>query len=216
VLRAAARLAEATGCRRGMEIRLEKRIPPGSGLGGGSSNAATTLQLLNELWELGLSKSQLAGIGAELGSDVPLFLNGPLSIIRGRGEMVMPVERTLDAWVLLVLPAIACATPRVYRAFDDLPDPLTGTELADVLAVGSAGAMMPLLFNDLEAAALDAFPEMASLAMCLRDIVGEHVRMTGSGSAWFHLYDTEAEARKAAEAVRGELALGVEVTRLAL
>ncbi|MBN2446828.1 MAG: 4-(cytidine 5'-diphospho)-2-C-methyl-D-erythritol kinase, partial [Phycisphaerae bacterium] len=97
ILRAAERLREVAGRQCGVDIKLDKRIPPGSGLGGGSSNAATTLAALNEIWELGLSSEQLSGIAAELGSDVPLFLRGPLSIIRGRGEMVQPVRQLFDA-----------------------------------------------------------------------------------------------------------------------
>ena len=94
-LRAAHSLAEAHGVRRGALISLTKRIPSGAGLGGGSSNAAATLKLLNAQWRLGLSHPELAEIGAEIGSDVPLFCHGPLCAIRGRGERVEELRQQL-------------------------------------------------------------------------------------------------------------------------
>ncbi len=213
--RATAALREATTTAHGVDIVIDKRIPAGGGLGGGSSNAATTLELLNELWQLELPAARLATIGATIGSDIPLFFHGPLCVMRGRGEIVEPLDRKLDGWVVLVMPDVHCDTAAVYRAFDELSAPTPGRAVEDVLAADTPAAMMPLLFNDLERAALDISPDLASHRLCLEDTLGAAVRMTGSGAVFYHLYDTQSAAESAAQATRETFAVRVEVTRLA-
>src|SRR5262249_34945189 len=113
-------LGQADDRPRGLRMRLEKRIPPGGGLGGGSSDAARTLLALNQLWRLGWSVEQLANIAASLGSDVPFFLHGPSSVCTGRGEIVRPIQRPKPRWAVLILPPYALSTQSVYRKFDEL------------------------------------------------------------------------------------------------
>ena len=195
-LQAARRLREAAGVRdRGVDIALEKRIPTGSGLGGGSSNAAAVLMLLNELWQTGLAPAELATIGAEIGSDVPLFFRSPLCIVRGRGELVKDVPRTLAGWVVLVMPSLHSATRDVYAAWDRLESHPPRSSPEEILKqADSPATLMQHLFNDLEEPALRVSPRLSELSERLKELAKGAVRMTGSGSAFFRLFDSEAEA----------------------
>lgn len=205
-LRAARALAAGGGGERGAHIRLEKGIPAGSGLGGGSSDAAATLKLLNALWSLGLASEQLAEIGAQIGSDVPLFFGPPLCVVRGRGEQVAPAAVRLGGWAALVLPGIVCSTRDVYAAFDRLEPPPAAAEArpgaADIVSGAvTAAQLMPRLYNDLEPAAFGVHPSLRALHRILEQIARGPVRLTGSGSAFFRLFDdAEAAERFAAEA----------------
>jgi 4-diphosphocytidyl-2-C-methyl-D-erythritol kinase len=228
-LRAARLLAEHTGTTEGARVSLGKRIPAGAGLGGGSSNAATTLRLLNELWQLGLRRHELAVLGAQIGSDVPLFFHGPLCVVRGRGEQVEDVKSVLQGWVVLVLPEIRCSTRDVYVAWDVCAKPPRRPTVQDVLqraaraTVGEAGeprdisadVLMPLLFNDLEGPALSISPPLGELAEQLRHLSGDTMRMTGSGSAFFRLFVDCRAASAFAGHVSEATGLRVEVVRLA-
>jgi 4-diphosphocytidyl-2-C-methyl-D-erythritol kinase len=212
-LRAARRLHEATGVRdRGADIALEKRIPPGAGLGGGSSNAATVLMLLNDLWETGLPPAELAAIGAEIGSDVPLFFHSPLCIVRGRGELVEDVRRTLPGWVVLIMPKIHSVTRDVYAAWDQLKSRPRRPSPVEVLREAhSAAALMPHVFNDLEAAAFHVTPELAAVSEQLSLLADGPVRMTGSGSAFFRLFNSPNDAAVFADQARARTAQHVWV-----
>lgn len=186
---------------------LNKRIPSGAGLGGGSSDAAATLIGLNRLWKLGWPVERLATIAATLGSDVPFFLHGPSSVCAGRGEMVCPVappdisKRSAaangSAWAVLVLPKIELSTPAVYGRFDqmklgreqaiaDEPDWASWSKL-------SAAELMPRLVNDLEPAAFALRPQLKELRDVLERGLGRVVRMSGSGSSLFTLCDGGAD-----------------------
>ncbi len=214
VLKAAATLRDACAVRRGVHIGLVKRIPAGAGLGGGSSDAAATLRLLNHLWGLGMPEQQLAQVAARVGSDVPLFLAGSLCRVRGRGEHVEPLPLRLAGHVVLVLPPIHAATRDVFAAWrpvprvDDEPNP------ARLLAGGWA-QVMPRLFNDLEQAAERAVGELATFAGALRAKVDACFRMTGSGSAYFAVYDELSQARAVAAQAAEALQVRTEVVGFA-
>lgn len=213
-VQAARCLAAAMGGAPGAHIAIEKRIPVGAGLGGGSSNAATVLQLLNDLWAAGLSRDELAQVGEQVGSDVPLFLHGPVGIIRGRGERVEDVPQPLEAGVALFVPQLRCSTATVYEAWDRTAERgRLHPALAELIAAfGSPTKLSKLLFNDLEAAALAAYPQLGRLAERLRTLGGADVRMTGSGSAFFRLTSSEEEARALAERVMADGSLPVRAT----
>lgn len=213
-IQAARALAEHSGHAGGAHLAIDKRIPVGAGLGGGSTNAAATLGLLNELWGLRYADAQLADLGATLGSDVPLFFHGPLSVMRGRGERVAPLEQRIDAWALLVLPPFGCDTKTVYAAFDELPAPPAHPEPESLLTSESGAALMSGLFNDLQPAAMRSHPALAELGRRLAETLDGPAQLTGSGSAWFRLYDDDGEAKAAAEKVRLELHAPAEVARL--
>ena len=215
-LRAARRLAEATGAgARGVHIRLEKCIPAGVGLGGGSSNAASVLRLLNELWRLELSATELVRIGAETGSDVPLFFHTPLCIVRGRGEHVEDVRRALSGWVVLILPPILLPTRDVYAAWDRLPTHPGRPSIESILQPArGAEALMQHLFNDLEPAAQAVRPVLGEVMEQVGRVSGGTVRMTGSGCGLFRLFDEREGADEFAQRVRDGLDVRTEVVSL--
>lgn len=207
VMQAARLLAEACGIRDGARVVLEKHIPPGRGFGGGSSDAAATLVGLNALWNAGLSRADLARLGAKIGSDVPLFLASPISVMRGRGERIEPVAAAKGpAWhLVLAWPDYGLSTADVYAAYDRLPARQNRRPRAtDILSRlnGPAHEAVKFLVNDLEPAAAVVRAGRMDVRAILERTGATAVCMTGSGSAYFALADTEAEARQVAQAVR--------------
>lgn len=196
VSRAAAALARHADCPRHARVSLTKFIPAGAGLGGGSSDAAATLRGLNQLWELNWPDERLAGIAAEIGSDIPFFLGPPSAIMRGRGERIEPVPFSFHGWIGLIIPFFNLATADVYRRFE-MPHQSIHADLCEILALHQRGSRhwAPLLFNDLEAAAFALKPELAQLRADVQRCGRVPVRMTGSGSCLFSVFDTEREAQ---------------------
>ena len=176
----------------GADIVLEKRIPPGSGLGGGSSDAAVVLSGLNDLWKLNLPAEELSSLGAGLGSDVPLFLAPAASRITNRGETVQPID-AYPFWAVLVLPDIACATGAVYDAFDTGSLEM-GRQLDVSLFCEPPSKWRTLLVNQLLPAALSLTQPLGELYETLTAATDLPVCLTGSGSAMFILCDDKAEA----------------------
>ncbi len=184
--------AEAGGI--GADVELTKRIPPGAGLGGGSSDAAATLAALNTLLGLRMSGDRLAQLAAELGSDVPLFLAGPTTRMRGRGERVEPAD-VHPFWAVLHMPDLACPTAAVYAAFDDLVGGRAGPAEPDMARF----ALPPsewgdAVVNDLASAAVRACPALVGVIDRLARAAGRAVHVSGSGSGLFILADDETEA----------------------
>ena len=120
VMRAARLLCRHNAVRRGAHIHLEKHIPVQAGLGGGSSDAAMALAALNEFWGLRLTTDELQALAAELGSDVPFFLNGPSAVVRGRGEEVTPFVHHTPCHLVLAKPSAGLSTPQVYAGLHAL------------------------------------------------------------------------------------------------
>lgn len=177
VVRAAQALASRLGTASGARMRLEKRIPAGAGLGGGSADAAVALLLLARLWEAEMSVRDLSGLGAGLGSDVPFFFAGAEADVTGRGETVAPRADSPRTELLVFVPAFGIATAEVYAAHRRRGP---GPDLPDELDIESSG----LFFgpNDLEPAILEVRPEMLTLLVAART-VAEEASITGSGSA---------------------------------
>jgi 4-diphosphocytidyl-2-C-methyl-D-erythritol kinase len=173
-------------------LRLEKRIPHGAGLGGGSSDAAAALRLGDRMFGLGLGDAALLGLAARLGSDVPLFLLGRTVLGLGRGERVFPLRPVPLEPILLVHPGLHVSTPSVYRALQDV-----GYPFPEALASQPEGAAPPWR-NDLTGAALWVCPPLAEVRDALRDTGGEPL-LCGSGSCWAARYDG-GQARDAAAA----------------
>jgi 4-diphosphocytidyl-2-C-methyl-D-erythritol kinase len=178
---------------RGAEVHLEKHIPLGGGLGGGSSNAATALVAFNELWQLGHTRESLAAVAAKLGSDVPFFLYGPSSICRGRGEQVRPIPPPAPRHLVLILPTIHMSTPAIYRRFDEMKmGSLDAIERAPDFASWcqlKADDLLPKLVNDLEPPAFAHTPELGLVRDKIEQQIQRVVRMSGSGSTLFTLAD---------------------------
>jgi 4-diphosphocytidyl-2-C-methyl-D-erythritol kinase len=190
----AARLLRARAAHPGgVDIRLEKRIPMGGGLGGGSSDAATTLMALNAQWSVGLSAPELAALGLELGADVPFFLGMGSAFAEGVGEKLVPVSLPA-AWYLVLVPPVSVPTAAVFAAQE-----LTRNTKTITISSFSAG---PGLYqsgfghNDLEPVVCSRYPQVAEHLAWLRQQAD--ARMSGSGACVFAEFATEREARAAA------------------
>lgn len=195
VWQAAEVLARAAGRRPGVAATLEKSIPTGSGLGGASSDAAATLLGLNRLWNLNWPIERLMPPAAEIGSDVPLFLDACNSaVIRGRGERVEPMSTSWLGWLVLIVPPFRLSTAAVYEAFAQLASKRSEHSAPWLCLPCTSEALLPRLFNDLEAAAFTVEPRLARLHAAVDGLDGRLVRMTGSGSALFTLFDEAAQA----------------------
>ncbi|PKM31408.1 MAG: 4-(cytidine 5'-diphospho)-2-C-methyl-D-erythritol kinase [Gammaproteobacteria bacterium HGW-Gammaproteobacteria-11] len=184
ITRAAQLLQQHSGTTLGAEIRLHKALPMGGGLGGGSSDAATTLVGLNHLWQTGLSLDQLAELGLQLGADVPVFVKGQAAWAEGVGEQLTPV--TLDEpWYLVLVPACEVSTAEIFsdqRLTRDT-QPIT---LATFLSQGGKNDCLPI--------AEARYPEIRN-ALILLDNYCE-AKMTGTGSCVFGAFPNECEADK--------------------
>ena len=192
-VRAARLLREAAGTRLGADIELVKRIPMGGGLGGGSSDAATTLMALDRLWATALGPARLRELGASLGADVPFFLFGENAWVEGVGERLQPI-RLPPQWYVVLVPPVHVPTPLVFAA----PELTRNTEtlkMADFSATSGRGRFR----NDLEPVVASRYPEVrAHLAWLAQR--GE-ARLTGSGGCVFAAF----ERREAAQQVLDQL-----------
>lgn len=202
--RSALLLREATGCRESVHIRLQKKIPTGSGLAGGSSDAAATLEALNRLWELGLSKEELAEIAAKLGCDIPFFLWGGTALGTNRGDMIRPLDSHPRLWFLLAKPEFEVPTAWAYREVDRYPlrQPMT-EQMLSALMVGSPQAIARALHNDLEEPVMRCHGELAELKKRLLEAGCLGAALCGSGSAVFGLAKDRLSAREALKKVEG-------------
>jgi 4-diphosphocytidyl-2-C-methyl-D-erythritol kinase len=176
-------------------IELEKHIPTGAGLGGGSSDAAATLLGLNSLWRLDRPVERLMPIAAQLGSDVPMFLEPGSAVIRGRGERVERLKAGWQGWLALVVPSYGVSTASVYARWAGPRPRQAAPRRPWERLPGDAEELSPLLFNDLEDAAFAGEPRLGRLHAALDGLAGRPVRMTGSGSCLFALFDSREEAR---------------------
>ncbi len=171
----------------GAQIALEKRLPLGGGLGGGSSDAATVLVALNHLWQTQLSVDELATIGVQLGADVPVFVRGHAAFAEGVGEQLQPANPE-EKWYLVAHPGVSIATPHIFR------DP----ELTRDSPIRTLDELLQLPFhNDCEAVARKRFREVDALLSWLLEYAPS--RLTGTGACVFAEFDTEAAARQVLE-----------------
>lgn len=183
-VRAARLLKHHAGSRLGVDIELVKRLPIGGGLGGGSSDAATTLIVLNRLWQIGLARGQLQELALELGADVPVFVFGRSAFAEGVGERLAALQLP-PAWYLVLVPETAVSTAEIFSA----PE-LTRNTNAITIAAFSVGQGR----NDLEPVVCRRYPQVAHHLEWLRQY-GD-ARMTGSGACVFCGFETEAQARQ--------------------
>lgn len=200
------RAAQALLCGRnfGVRIILQKRIPPGTGLGGGSSDAAAVLAGLNALYNLEKSSNELAQIGAKLGADVPFFLGKSPAWVEGVGERSAPVDYPVPTAFLLVIPPFPCPTAMVYQAFD---------RLGLTLSCPGAIPRIPPFVNDLWLAAAHLRPELKELRRCLENVPSLGVGMSGSGSTLFLAFSSVEEAERARAQLLGRIEASLHVAR---
>lgn len=182
VIRAARLLQEHTGCKLGVEIAVEKRLPMGGGLGGGSSDAATTLLALNRLWNLNLPRTELQQLGLKLGADVPVFVFGESAFAEGVGERLQPIHLP-PAWYVVLIPPVSVPTAEIFAA-PELTRNTTSIKIPLLLTAD--------LHNDLQTVVCGRYPKVAEYLNWL----GQHgkARMTGSGACVFAEFNSEDEA----------------------
>lgn len=195
VLRAARALAEEAGIRPRAAITLEKRIPSGGGLGGGSSDAAVTLLGLAALWKLDVPFDLLSRLGGALGSDVPFFLHGGTARGLGRGERIVPLADLPPRAVVLVMPPFPVPTPDVFRR---LEAPEWDGRAQEALEADDAPDR-----NELEPAAEALFPALRDVRESLGRAGAARARLSGSGSTVFGLFPDLALAFEAARRLEG-------------
>ena len=198
VYRAAALMKKYSSYKKGARILLQKNIPSAAGLGGGSSDAAFTLMGLNRLWGLKLSRTELMQLGSELGSDVPFFINGPFSLVEGRGDRVAALATGSSFTVLLVKPDISVSTAWAYSSFTELTKKYVDIKLfCQALDGKDFGSLRSLVFNDLENAVVGKYREVAVIKEALIKNGAVLSSMSGSGSAVFGIFESDDEALRA-------------------
>jgi 4-diphosphocytidyl-2-C-methyl-D-erythritol kinase len=188
-LRAALALKQATGTRQGADLRVHKRIPQGAGLGGGSSDAATTLLVLNELWGCRLSLQDLASLALPLGADVPVFIQGSSAWAEGIGERLTPVSLP-EAWYVIIYPGVGVSTREVFQS----PELTRNSPLITIRAFFQSGGR-----NDCEPVVRARSPEVAAAIDWLAR--EGSARLTGTGSCVFAARSSAADAERLAARV---------------
>nr|WP_040856424.1 4-(cytidine 5'-diphospho)-2-C-methyl-D-erythritol kinase [Thiorhodovibrio frisius] len=184
VVRAARLLQRQTGCPLGVDIRVDKQLPMGGGLGGGSSDAATTLQALNQLWELGLGMDQLATLGLELGADVPVFVRAQAAWAEGVGEKLEPVALP-EPWFLVLVPPCQVATAAVFRD-PDLTRDSAPIKIAGFVEGDDRNDCLPVVLRRYAPVA-EAFRWLDARA---------RARLTGTGCCLFAAFEDQSQAEQ--------------------
>ncbi|GAB5537198.1 MAG: 4-(cytidine 5'-diphospho)-2-C-methyl-D-erythritol kinase [Rubricoccaceae bacterium] len=206
VIRAALALANHVGIEATGRLHLDKRVPYGAGLGSGSSDAAAALRLCAELWSVDVPEAELHQLAASLGSDVPFFLLDGAAHATGRGEMLTPL---LDAerapyrcpfWIVVAVPEVLVSTAEAYGLVQ--PSDANRPDLAELVTSNDLARWRAELVNDFEAPIVARHPEIASALQVLREM-GEYAALSGSGSAVFGVFESEASAREAASVLGG-------------
>lgn len=210
-------LEQQIGRRLPVEAVVRKMIPPGAGLGGGSSDAAGMLVGINRLFELGLDDQHLSMLGGELGSDVPFLvgaiLGRPSALVAGCGETLKPLSLDNPLYLVLIFPSFGCPTAAVYRAWDRL----AGQCAADTVRLRQLAGMQTLApdapFNDLTEPACIVRPDLRRHLEQLGELLKRPVHLTGSGSAMFVVASDQAAARQLAGKVTATTGLPAVATR---
>lgn len=190
VVRAAIALQQATGCQQGVDIYLDKKLPMGAGLGGGSSDAATTLHALNCIWDCGLSDDALAEIGLKLGADVPVFVHGFAAFAEGIGEQLTPIELE-QPWYLVITPDVHVSTAVIFNDLELTRD-CPAIKICGLSDSGWDNVCLPVVVKH--------YPEVAEAL----EILGRYAeaRMSGTGASVFAAFETEAEAKRVRDSLR--------------
>ena len=183
----------------GVKIKLQKNIPSGAGLGGGSGNAAGALLALNILWNLKIPRDDLISMASELGSDVPFFLMSPCAIGTGKGEILQPVENPISFYILMIYPGFPISTPWVYG---NLKLKLTKSEnnisiLKNFLMRSEFAQLGAALYNDLEPVVFKRYPEILRIKNELLSSGAGGALLSGSGSTVFGIFDNPEISKKA-------------------
>lgn len=211
---AAARVLARLGRRPRLRLHIRKRLPVAAGVGGGSSDAAAVIDALARLFDTGWSREEMAGLGQEIGSDVPFFFFGPTALVEGRGERVSPLRVDGGGWLVLVNPGIAISTGWAYER-------LAAARVGRTVPAAPSLALARLSWPDVLAAAQNdfgpvmeqEFPALRDLRQLLLERGAQVALLSGSGSTVFGVFSTESAARIAAEGLDCRPGWRVWVTR---
>jgi 4-diphosphocytidyl-2-C-methyl-D-erythritol kinase len=184
IVRAARKLQAESGCRLGADIWLDKRLPMGGGIGGGSSDAATTLLGLDQLWNLGWSEDRLAELGLSLGADVPVFVRGRAAFAEGVGEQLTPVELP-EPWFLVAVPQVFVSTAEVFSD----PELTRNTPPIKVRSLLEGGGR-----NDCQPVVEKRYPDVRNALILLNKFTS--ARLTGTGACVFGSFPNKGDADK--------------------
>ncbi|HLA28540.1 MAG TPA: 4-(cytidine 5'-diphospho)-2-C-methyl-D-erythritol kinase [Syntrophales bacterium] len=204
VYRAAKAYLTLASCEKGVAISIKKKIPVAAGLGGGSSNAATTLIALNEMLGNGLSRGELIKIGKELGADVPFFIFGQTAWAFGAGDILQAAENIPPLWFLLVNPRFAVSTKAIYESLNLGLTKDTINYSIPRFQIKAGNSLIEGLKNDLEGVTLNLHPQLNQLKKDLLRCGARGALMSGSGPTVFGIFEREDRALKAKEALTNE------------
>lgn len=187
---------------RGVDIKIIKRIPVASGLGGGSSNAAAVLVGLNKFWKLNIAQNKLIILAKKIGSDVPFFIyNSPFAEGRGRGDMIKPLKplNPVKFWHILIVPRKKVSTMQIYKKWDSVRAKLTSPKydvkiLGSILRKKDFSLISKAMFNSLEQVVTELFPEIRHIKARLMSLGIKSILMSGSGPAVFGMVSSRKEA----------------------
>ena len=205
VCKAANLILNECGIKKGVLISLEKNIPVGAGLGGGSSDAAATLKALNILWKIGLNDAELMEFAAKLGSDIPFFIKGKTSLCSGRGEKITPIEVKSEMNYLVIFPHVNISTTTIYRNLKiDLTKKIIDvSSFLDALKHRKLADISKLLYNRLEEVIFATYPDLLDVKSALDHFDFCGLSVSGSGSAFFGL----CKDKQQAEAIKSKIEL---------
>lgn len=193
IVRAARLLQQQAGCTLGADIWLDKRLPMGGGIGGGSSDAATTLLGLNHLWQLNCSEDQLASMGLSLGADVPVFVRGHAAFAEGVGEKLQPVTLS-EPWFLVAIPQVLVSTVEIFSD-PELTRDTPPIKVRSLLEGGGHNDCLPVVQK--------RYPEVRNALILLNKFVP--AKLTGTGACVFGSFPNEDDADKVARQLPGTL-----------
>jgi 4-diphosphocytidyl-2-C-methyl-D-erythritol kinase len=181
-----------------LTIGIEKKIPIGAGLGGGSSNAAKVLDEIVKLKTININKEDLLNIALKVGSDVPYFLNAGVASAKGRGEILVYLDITIPYWIVIVYPSLSISTKWAYDNIGEKKDPKE-KNFKDILLnnINKPDKLKELLTNDFEPIVFKRYPGLISIKNVLYEKGAVYASLSGSGSSLFGLYDSKAAADRA-------------------
>ena len=191
-----------------INIKVEKRIPLVSGLGGDSSDAAATLKGLNEIWQLNLGKEKLLELAAKLGSDVPFFLHGGAVLMEGRGEIITPLSLLPETWLVIMIPDVPRPVNKTARLYAGLQaNHFTDGRITERMlqSIGGSRTLPPeLLFNTFENVAFEQYTGLKSYRNHILKTGANDIHLAGSGPALFSLVKNKAEGEELVERLQGQ------------
>jgi len=192
--------------RKGVIINIQKNIPVCAGLGGGSSDAASTLLMLNDIWNLDLSLSQLSELGAEIGMDVPFFINSDAAFVSGKGENVQSIKPS-EMYVVVVTPDIRILTQEAYQLLDLNNSQKSGLKTPKVLEAlkkSDIQALSDAMHNDFEEKIMNNYPELAEIKEKMLKNKALNAMLSGSGSTVFSISNKKEIAEKIYESFKDD------------